>query len=75
MLFSMRLFFDSLWRALAYCFMPRIMALALLPQAMLLVLTLSWGYFYWQPTQDWVSEFLLASHAKHDGLDAIPRRW
>ena len=40
MLFPMRLFFDSLWRALAYCFMPRIMALALLPQVMLLVLTL-----------------------------------
>ena len=69
MLFSMRLFFDSLWRALAYCFMPRIMALALLPQAMLLVLTLSWGYFYWQPTQDWVSEFLASWQVMQSMMD------
>jgi hypothetical protein len=54
----MRLFLDSFWRALAYCLMPRVMTLSLLPLAMLLVLTLSWGYFYWQPTQDWVRDML-----------------
>ncbi len=54
----MRLFLDSFWRALAYCLMPRVMTLSLLPLAMLLVLTLSWGYFYWQPTQDWVRDIL-----------------
>ncbi len=54
----MRLFLDSFWRALAYCLMPRVMALSLLPLAMLLVLSVSWGYFYWAPTQDWVREML-----------------
>jgi hypothetical protein len=54
----MPLFLDSFWRALAYCLMPRVMLLSLLPLAMLLVLSLSWGYFYWSPTQDWVSDML-----------------
>jgi hypothetical protein len=54
----MRLFLDSFWRALAYCLMPRVMVLSLLPLAMLLVLSVSWGYFYWAPTQDWVREML-----------------
>ena len=54
----MRLFLDSFWRALAYCLMPRVMLLSLLPLAMLLVLSVSWGYFYWAPTQDWVREML-----------------
>jgi hypothetical protein len=44
--------------ALAYCLMPRVMLLSLLPLAMLLVLSLSWGYFYWSPTQDWVRDML-----------------
>jgi len=56
--FGMRLFFDSFWRALAYCLMPRVIALSLLPLAMLLVLSLSWGYFYWSTTQDWVRDIL-----------------
>jgi len=54
----MRLFLDSFWRAFAYCLMPRVMLLSLLPLAMLLVLSVSWGYFYWSPTQDWVREML-----------------
>jgi hypothetical protein len=54
----MRLFLDSFWRALAYCLMPRVMLLSLLPLVMLLALTLSLGYFYWQPTQDWVRGML-----------------
>ncbi len=54
----MRLFFDSFWRSVAYCLMPRVMTLSILPLAMLLVLSVSWGYFYWAPTQDWVRELL-----------------
>jgi hypothetical protein len=54
----MPLFLDSFWRALAYCLMPRVMLLSLLPLAMLLVLSVSWGYFYWSPTQEWVREML-----------------
>ena len=54
----MPLFLDSFWRAVLYCMMPRVMLLSLLPLAMLLVLSVSWGYFYWSPTQDWVREML-----------------
>lgn len=54
----MHLFIDSFWRALAYCLMPRVMLLSLLPLAMLLVLSVSWGYFYWSPTQDWLRDML-----------------
>jgi hypothetical protein len=54
----MRLFLDSFWRALAYCLRPRVMLLSLLPLAMLLVLSVSWGYFYWLPTQEWVRSML-----------------
>ena len=54
----MRLFLDSFWRAVAYCFMPRVMLLSLMPLALLLVLSLTWGYFYWEPTQDWVRDTL-----------------
>ncbi len=56
--FPMRLFLDSFWRALAYCLMPRVMLLSLLPLVMLLAVTLSLGYFYWQPMQDWVRGML-----------------
>jgi len=54
----MHLFLDSFWRSVAYCFMPRVITLSLLPLAMLLVVSVSWGYFYWSPTQDWVREML-----------------
>jgi hypothetical protein len=54
----MRLFLDSFIRALLYCLMPRVMLLSLLPLVMMLALTMSLGYFYWQPTQDWVREML-----------------
>ena len=82
MLLPMRLFLDSFWRAFAYCLMPRVMLLSLLPLAMLLVLSLSWGYFYWAPTQEWVRDMLdawqllqgmliwLESHGA-DGLQAV----
>jgi Etoposide-induced protein 2.4 (EI24) len=54
----MRLLLDSFWRAVAYCFMPRVILLSLMPLALLLVLSLSWGYFYWETTQDWVRDTL-----------------
>jgi hypothetical protein len=65
----MRLFLDSFWRALAYCLMPRVMVLSLLPLAMLLVLSVSWGYFYWAPTQDWVREMLASWQVLQGMLD------
>ncbi len=65
----MRLFLDSFWRALAYCLMPRVMLLSLLPLAMLLVLSVSWGYFYWAPTQDWVRDMLASWQLLQGMLD------
>ncbi len=65
----MRLFLDSFWRALAYCLMPRVMLLSLLPLAMLLVLSVSWGYFYWAPTQDWVRDMLATWQVLQGMLD------
>ena len=50
----MRLFLDSFWRAVAYCFMPRVITLSLLPLALLLVSAIGWGYFYWESTKEWV---------------------
>jgi hypothetical protein len=65
----MRLFLDSFWRAFAYCLMPRVMLLSLLPLAMLLVLSVSWGYFYWEPTQDWVRNMLASWQVLQGMLD------
>jgi hypothetical protein len=65
----MRLFLDSFWRALLYCMMPRVMALSLLPLAMLLVLSMSWGYFYWSPTQDWVRDLLISWQVLQSMMD------
>ncbi len=49
MLGRMRLLFDSFWRALAYCFAPRVMLLSLAPLALLLVLASGLAYLYWEP--------------------------
>ena len=71
----MRLFLDSFWRALAYCLMPRVMLLSLLPLAMLLVLSVSWGYFYWAPTQDWVRDMLASWQLLQGMMDWLQDNW
>ena len=50
----MKLFFDSFWRALAYCMHPRAMLLSLLP--LLLMVVLAWGatYWFWDVAVGWV---------------------
>lgn len=70
----MRLFLDSFWRALAYCLMPRVMLLSLLPLVMLLTLTMSLGYFYWQPTQDWVRDMLASWQMLQSMMDWLQAR-
>ncbi len=45
------------------------MLLSLLPLAMLLVLSVSWGYFYWEPTQDWVRNMLASWQVLQGMLD------
>jgi len=71
----MRLFLDSFWRALAYCLMPRVMLLSLLPLAMLLVLSVSWGYFYWSPTQEWVRDMLASWQLLQGMMDWLQDNW
>ena len=43
----MNLFLDSFWRALAYCLMPQVMALSLLPLCLLIVSSGLGIYFFW----------------------------
>lgn len=43
----MPLLLDSFWRAVAYCLMPRIITLSLLPLAIMLLLGAGLGYLYW----------------------------
>ena len=43
----MGLLLDSFWRAAAYCLRPRVIALSLLPLALMALLAMGLGYFYW----------------------------
>ncbi|MFT4242697.1 MAG: EI24 domain-containing protein [Acidovorax sp.] len=43
----MGLLFDSFWRAAAYCLFPRVIALSVLPLALMAAAALGLGYFYW----------------------------
>lgn len=47
MLVDMHLFLDSFWRAAADCLRPRVIALSILPLVLMVALSLSLGYFYW----------------------------
>ncbi|RYF34248.1 MAG: EI24 domain-containing protein [Comamonadaceae bacterium] len=58
----MRLLLDSFWRAVAYCLRPRVILLSLLPLALMVVLAMGVGYFYWAPAVAWT----------RDALDAWP---
>ena len=56
----MGLLFDSFWRAAAYCMRPRVVALSLLPLALMAALALGLGHFYWDA----------AVHAMHSLLES-----
>ncbi|MFC4788664.1 MULTISPECIES: EI24 domain-containing protein [Giesbergeria] len=43
----MALLMDSFFRALAYCMLPRVIAWSVLPLALMVILALGGGYFYW----------------------------
>lgn len=60
MLTAMNLLFDSFWRALAYLFLPRVIVLSFLPLALLVVASLTLGYWFWTPAVDWVNGQLQA---------------
>ena len=57
----MRLLMDSFWRAAAYCVHPRVIALSLLPLAIMVGLALGAGYFFWDFALDIVNTSLNAS--------------
>lgn len=44
----MKLLLDSFWRALAYCFLPRVWLLTLLPLVLMVAGALGLGYFFWE---------------------------
>ena len=66
----MKLLFDAFWRAAAYCLHPRVLTLSLLPLAVMAVLALGLGYFFWQPTLDAVG-----AAVNSWWLLATPLRW
>ncbi|CAN5373763.1 EI24 domain-containing protein [soil metagenome] len=45
---------DSFWRAVAYCLHPRVIALSVLPLILMAGLAFGLGYFFWEPSVDWV---------------------
>jgi len=49
----MRLLLDSFWRAVAYCMLPRVIVLSLLPLGLMVVLAAGLGYFYWDSAVTW----------------------
>lgn len=53
--------FDSFWRAAAYCVLPRVIALSLLP--LLLIALIAWGvgHFWWTGAVAWVQASLETS--------------
>ncbi len=58
----MNLFFDSFWRAAAYCVRPRVIALSFLPLVLMVTFGMLLGYFFWEMAIDWV----------RGALDALP---
>ncbi|WP_225784025.1 EI24 domain-containing protein [Xenophilus sp. Marseille-Q4582] len=56
----MKLFLDAFWRAAAYCLMPRVIVLSLLPLVLMVALGLGLGYFYWDAAVAWTHEALNA---------------
>jgi hypothetical protein len=46
---------DAFWRAAAYCLHPRVIALSLLPLAVMVILALGLGYFFSVGWRVWVS--------------------
>lgn len=57
----MKLFLDSLWRAAAYCLLPRVIALSLAPLLLMAGGAFFLGYLYWDSALDWVRDGLGSS--------------
>jgi hypothetical protein len=55
----MTLFFESLWRAMAYCLMPRVIVLSLVPLFIMTGMTLLGAYVFWDTAMDATSTWLI----------------
>ncbi len=58
---QMKQILDAFWRAAAYCLHPRVIALSLLPLAVMVGLAFGLGYFFWEGTVAGVNAWLLGS--------------
>lgn len=54
----MNLLFDAFWRAAAYCLMPRVMLLSLLPLMLISLLSAVGWYFFWDAAIAWLQAVL-----------------
>ena len=61
MLCAMNLFLDSFWRAAADCLRPRVIVLSILPLVLMVALSLTLGYLYWDAALDSVRGLLEGS--------------
>lgn len=61
MLGAMNLFLDSFWRAAADCLRPRVIVMSILPLVLMVALSLTLGYFYWDAALDGVRGLLEGS--------------
>ncbi|NJS37255.1 MAG: EI24 domain-containing protein [Brachymonas sp.] len=57
----MKLILDASWRAAAYCLHPRVIALSLLPLALMAILALGLNYFFWEQALASINAWLLSS--------------
>ncbi len=61
MLIPMPLLMDSFWRAMAYCVLPRVLILSLLPLLLMGLGALLLGHFYWDAAVVAVAEWINSS--------------
>jgi hypothetical protein len=75
----MNLLLDSFWRAVAYCLHPRVIALSVLPLALMVAAALGLGYFYWDAALDavratfesWAMASMLIGWLESTGLTSL----
>lgn len=54
----MGLIVDAFWRAAMYCLHPRVIALSFLPLLLMVALSFGVGYFFWEASVAWVTDWL-----------------
>lgn len=58
MLLTMRLLFDSFWRALGYCLHPKVILLSLIPVLVMVAAAFAAAYFFWDPAVTAIMQWL-----------------